>query len=74
MPKPTLQEQLVAEIDVLRAHAIAAALRRARPADYLTNRIAREAWYDCVRHCETVVCSARGVSIVAFHNLCGLPD
>lgn len=62
------------DVDVLRARAVAAALRAARPADYLTNPVARVAWYECCRQLCSVVCTAEGVSYVQFYDLCGVPD
>lgn len=62
------------EIDVLRAHAIAAALRKAKPDDYLVNETARLTWYKAVTEVAGVVCSAPGVSYSKFFDLCGVPD
>lgn len=62
------------DVSVLRAHAVAAALYRARPKDYLTNTAGRLAWYDSCRYVAQVVCSANGVSLNTFYNLCGVPD
>jgi hypothetical protein len=59
------------DVSVLRAHAIAAALQRARPLDYRTNHAACEAWYDSVKHVAVVVCSADGVSLQTFYQLWG---
>lgn len=70
----TITETKLRDIDVLRARAVAAALLRARPKDYMTNHTAREAWYDSVRHVATVVCSGEGVSLFSFCTLCGVPD
>jgi hypothetical protein len=70
MPKDTTER----DTSVLRARAIAAALLAARPADYLTNHKGRDAWYDSVRHVAAVVCSTNGVSLLAFYDLCGVPD
>jgi hypothetical protein len=66
-------EQARKDVSVLRARAIAAALKDARPKDYLTNNEARNAWYDCCRYVAAVVCSADGVSILSFYDLCGVP-
>lgn len=62
------------EIDVLRAHAIAAALRKAKPEDYLINDPARITWYNAVTQVSSVVCTSDGVSLSAFFDLCGVPD
>jgi hypothetical protein len=60
-------------VDILRAHAVAAALKRARPVDVRTNHVAREAWHECVKHLAGVVCTADGCSISNFEYLCGVP-
>lgn len=62
------------EIDILRAHAVAGALRKARPTNYLVNDDARTAWYNAVTHCAAVVCTKGGVSLTTFYDLCGVPD
>lgn len=62
------------DVDVLRARAVAAALLAARPADYMTNHVARNAWYESVNQLAAVVCSSDGMSLHTFFNLCGVPD
>lgn len=65
------------DVSILRAHAIAAALRRARPADTFGTdadiQLPMEAWADCCRHIAPVVCTAEGVSMQTFYQLCGVP-
>lgn len=68
-----MNEKCEKEIDILRARAIAAALGKAKPPDYLTNESARHAWYDCVQHVAAVVCTAGGVSLITFYDLCEVP-
>lgn len=58
------------EIDILRAHAIAAALHRAKPST-TDHPDAMDAWLDAVRQVAAVVCTSDGVSLVQFHRLCG---
>lgn len=63
------------DIDVLRAHAIAGALKNAKPANYqgsFTKQGEYDGWLRCVRQLERVVCSRGGVTIVEFHRLCGV--
>lgn len=62
------------KVDVLRARAVAGALRVARPVDYLTNHAGREAWYECVRQLAAVVCDPDSMPIIRFHDLCGVPN
>jgi hypothetical protein len=57
------------DVSVLRAHAIAAALLRCRPAERFGD--ARVTWSDCVRQLARVVCSDEGVSVPSFYGLCG---
>lgn len=69
-----MNQQEEKDVSVLRARAIAAALKAAMPKDYLTNDDARIAWYECCRQVAHVVCTADGVSLLTFYDLCGVPD
>jgi hypothetical protein len=71
MAKKTVEID-VDEVDVLRAHAVGAALSKARPKDYMTNVPAREAWEEAVRQVAAVVCTADGTSLTRFYGLCGV--
>lgn len=64
------------DVSVLRAHAIAGALRLAKPLPQNSQDffVALDAWTACVRYCAAVVCSAEGVSLVKFSKLCGEDD
>lgn len=62
------------EIDVLRAHAIAGALLRAKPKDYSVNTEARNTWYFAVRQLAVVACQPEGMPMSTFYDLCGVPD
>lgn len=59
-----------ADIDVLRAHAVAAAMARARPAKETWPQY--EQWYQCCQHLSAVVCTSDGVSMRTFYELCGV--
>lgn len=69
MTKKTVVTVNVTEIDVLRAHAIAAALKNAKPKSDAPAD-AHIAWNDCCRYVASVVCSADGVNLFTFYNLC----
>lgn len=80
-PRPHLQSNIRRKlamenddtVDILRARAVAGALRVARPPDYLVNHEGREAWYECVRQLAVVVCDPDHMSLFRFYDLCGVP-
>lgn len=67
----TLDRPAERDVSVLRAHAIAGAMRQCRPPE---KGPARAAWWDCVRHLASIVCSKEGMSIAAFFFACGDTD
>lgn len=72
----TITENIKNERDtsILRAHAIAAALAKAKPkATQIPSLdlIAYETWVESIRQTAAVVCTADGVSISTFYQLCG---
>jgi len=57
------------QIDVLRGHALAAALRKAKPDR--NNTHGYWAWYQCCRHVAGVVVST-AMPLSLFYELCGV--
>ena len=74
VPPPQTPEEAYAQIerniDILRGHAIAAALRRARPAPGAGSPHSWRQWVTCLRELESVVVSDH-FPMSTFHNLCG---
>jgi len=66
-----LSEYELLQLDLLRAHALAGALKNARP-ELPDHQREYSQWVGCVRHVASVVCTAQGLSLDSFYTLAGV--